>query len=98
MNRWQVILNNKVIGIAALDYISQPWFFCKFAPTAAFIEVANYFQTELEMLGAVDSDQWNDYYDQINSMGLKLISLSGEDDITELLTVHIQDKELWFRY
>jgi hypothetical protein len=98
VDEWKVVLEGKIIGVARLYNINQPWFYCKFYPTNEYENVKYLFEEEFKILESEDYDAWNDYYDVISLKGLKLISLSSGQSIEDMLVVHIQLDTAWFRY
>ena len=98
MDEWQIILEEKIIGIAKLYNINQPWFYCKFYPTQQYENLKYLFEEELKILDSEDYDSWNDYYDIITLKGLKLVNLLNGQTIEEMLVIHIQSDIAWFRY
>jgi hypothetical protein len=98
VEKWNVLLENKIIGIIELYRLNQPWFYCKFYPTQQYVDIKHLFEEELKILESEDYDSWNDYYDIISSKGLKLHNLFNQEIIEEMLVLHIQNDEAWFRY
>jgi hypothetical protein len=86
-----------VLGTLEDDGGDFPWRYCTFKPTEAFQKIKPLFDRELELLKAEDWDQFEQAYQRIKDLGLRLVEKDGETEITDFL-LHIQDKAAWFRY
>ena len=84
----------QLLGVLISKTTDLPWVNCEFNPTASFKEVQPLFDEELD---ADLMDAWQDAYDRIKTLGLRLIDTKDEKDIGEFL-LHIRGNEAWFRY
>jgi hypothetical protein len=87
----------ELLGVLHQYDLDQPWFTCKFEPTAGFSQVRHLFQEELELLESDQMDEWQIAYERIHALGLKLIDIQSHKEIDDFL-LHIQGTEAWFRY
>lgn len=87
----------QLLGVLISKTTDLPWVNCEFNPTASFKEVQPLFDEELNLLDADLMDAWQDAYDRIKTLGLRLIDTKDEKDIGEFL-LHIRGNEAWFRY
>jgi len=87
----------QLLGILNSYEIDFLWLNCKFQPTDAFREVAPLFEEELKFLNADDMEARETAYSQVESLGLRLVDITGGKNIDEFL-LHIQGDEAWCRY
>lgn len=71
-----------------------PWLFCKFEPCDSFAEQRALFEEELRLLNAEDMVAWEEVYEKIRALNLRLVS--AEEALGEFL-LHIDGDEAWFR-
>ena len=71
-----------------------PWIFCKFEPCDAFAEQRALFDDELRLLDQEDFVAWEQAYEKIRALNLRLVS--AKEDLSEFL-LHIDGDEAWFR-
>jgi hypothetical protein len=93
------------LGTLEIYEVDQPWWYCHFTPTSAFEEVRPLFtaeQTAFEadeaerMSGRADAGSWDEAYNAIDALKLRLIADDGQ--VIDTLLLHIEDNEAWFRY
>ena len=95
---WNLVRGGKTFGTLTLRSVDQPFLLCDFRPTADFTEIAPLFATELEALNAGLMDRWEQDYEKIVALGLKLIPVDAETSPTiEEFLLHIDGDEAWFR-
>ena len=73
-----------------------PWMFCKFEASASFAEQRALFEEELRLLNAEDMVAWEQAYEKIRALNLRLVDTKEDHEIDEFL-VHIDGDEAWFR-
>ncbi len=90
-----------LLGVLSNCSPDQPWFFCGFEATPAFDAVRPLFERELRVLqnpgGEFDVAAWEEAYAEIDWLGLRLVSIGGEEEIADFV-LHVQDRKAWFRY
>lgn len=74
-----------------------PWLNCKFEPCASFAELSAFFEEELRLLNAEDWVAWEQAYEKIRALKLRLVSAKEDQEIDEFL-LHIDGDQAWFRY
>jgi hypothetical protein len=95
-NSWLLMRADTVLGTLGASTLDQPWQFCRFEPTLAFADVAGLFQRELELLNGGDIAEWEEAYDAIDALELRLVRPDSGDVIREFI-LHVEDGEAWFR-
>jgi len=95
---WQLVCGGKVLGTLTYRTVDQPFFHCHFSPTADFAEVAPLYAAELESLNTGRMDRWEQDYEKILALGLKLIPVEPDTSppIEEFL-LHVDGDTAWFR-
>lgn len=73
-----------------------PWVHCKFEPSASFAELRPLFDEELRLLDGEDIVAWEEAYEKIRALNLRLVAMNGGDEIGDFL-LHIDGDEAWFR-
>ena len=87
----------ELLGVLHRYDSDMPWFKCRFEGAAAFSEVKQFFDEELELLDADEMDLWQIAYERINALSLRLIDIQTNEEITEFL-LHVRGTEAWVRY
>lgn len=98
----QLKQGSAILGNLHLVKVDQPWFFCKFTPTADFREFEELFHREVTLLntGFVNKSQeeeWDAVVDTIDTLNLTLEDKNDKTTIKDFL-LHIDGSEAWFRY
>ena len=94
---WRLMLGTNVLGDLAYRSTDQPWFHFDFTAMDHFDSVSGMFETELKLLSDDEMDAWEDAYDKIAELGLRLVSDSREVDV-ESLVLHIEGSTAWLRH
>jgi hypothetical protein len=94
---YQLRRGNDVLGRLTSCAPDFPWMCCKFEPSASFAEMKQLFDDELRLLNGEDTIAWEDAYEKIRALKLRLVRTNGEDEISEFL-LHIDGDEVWFRF
>lgn len=88
--------NGRRLGILTLVEVSQPAFFCHFAPSELFAEFAPLFAAEREAVRTKDSQTWNQRFRQIGDLGLSLEPI-GQSEPMAFHVFYIDGERAWFR-
>ena len=94
---YQLKRGNDLLGRLSAYTSDFPWVNCKFEPTASFTELRPLFDEELRLLDSEDIVAWEESYEKIRALNLRLVAMNGGDEIGELL-LHIDGDEAWFRF
>lgn len=86
-----------VLGILEETDSDFPWRTCTFTPTEAFQTVKPLFDRALELVRAEEWEPFDEAYQQIQALGLRLVNPSSGDEITDFL-LHIEGDSASFRY
>ena len=87
----------ELLGVLRSRDSDFPWLICEFEAAENFSAVKSLFEEELRLLESDEMDQWQNAYERINALGLKLIDVEVNNEIDEFL-LHIKDREAWVRY
>jgi hypothetical protein len=93
---WQLVYGGKILGTLVYRTVDQPFFYCHFSPTEHFAEVAPLYAAELESLNTGRMDQWEQDYEKIDALELRLIPVDASQPIDHFL-LHIDGDTAWFR-
>ena len=94
---WQLQCDGILLGTLTLRELSQPWFFCAFAPTQLYEGYQQLFENEVKMLDTGIIKQWEKAYKPIEKLNLRLYSNKNNKYLPKCL-LHIDGSEAWFRY
>ena len=92
---FQLWRGDELLGQLSSCTSDFPWVRCKFEPSASFAEQRALFDDELRLLNAEDMVAWEEVYEKIRALNLRLVS--AQEDLGEFL-LHIDGDEAWFRY
>lgn len=84
------------LGILTLVEVDQPSFFCRFAPTEMFAEVAPIFAAERDAARSKDGDTWHKRFHQIRDLGLSLEPI-GRSRPLGFHVFYVDGERAWFR-
>ena|SRR5262252_1226593 len=85
-----------LLGILKPYEYDFPWINCRFEAAAAFDEIKALFEDELTVMRSRDINAWEESYDKIKSLDLRLVSPDGKNELDEFL-LHVRNDEAWFR-
>jgi hypothetical protein len=99
LNIWEPIqlkLGDQLLGVLRTYETDQPFVHCDFEPTPAFETVRDYFDKARAEFRTKNLAGWQEKQKEIESLGLRLLSLDGKIEVDKFL-LHIQGNKAQFR-
>jgi hypothetical protein len=99
-NRWQLVSGDRILGTLTFRDPDQPFLICDFSPTPEFAAIEPLFVTELEILNTspFDAELWEQEYQKIDALELRLVPVGDSQAIDGQLLLHIEGKTTRFRF
>jgi hypothetical protein len=99
---FHLMRGDTLLGVLHVSELDFPWLMCRFEPTPAFEEIRPLFEQELKLSNSEDwqeedSQAWEDIYQRIMDLGIRLDDVNGSETIGEFL-LHVEGDHAWFRY
>lgn len=88
--------NGNCLGVLTLVGVDQPSFFCRFAATEMFAEVAPIFAAEREAARSKDENAWHKRFHEIRDLGLSLEPI-GRSRPIGFYVFYVDGERAWFR-
>jgi hypothetical protein len=93
----QLMHGTTVLGTLTKTDVDMPWVQCTFVPTPAFATIQPLFEAEQQALTDQNDVLWEQLYEQIDALGLRLVNQDKGQSIGQFL-LHIDGDQAWFRY
>ena len=94
---WALMRGRIRLGTLQVLEVDQPWFRCRFEPTAAFADVRELFAEQQRCLDVEDWDGLEAAMQAIQARQVRLDALDGDLELTEFL-LHIDGEHADLRY